>query len=167
MTPNEAAPLELIRQDPALGRLFEEVERRMKGDPGHDLAHLLRVAEWALRLGEGQLEPRRTIAAALLHDIVNVPKDSADRSKASEWSAEEARKILSKPRLPPGRRNRKSPINLDSGERKGRGAVRSALFSWVNVPGQKLLRICRNNQGLIFVRRTSRKATGATSRGPA
>ncbi|HUP56395.1 MAG TPA: HD domain-containing protein [Bdellovibrionota bacterium] len=96
MSAPETAPMELIRQDPALGRLFEEVDEKMKGDPGHDVAHLLRVAEWTLRLGEGKLASRRAIAAALLHDIVNVPKNSPDRSKASEWSAEESRKILGK-----------------------------------------------------------------------
>ncbi len=88
--------IEQIRQDPALGRLFEEVERRMHGDPGHDVGHLLRVAEWTIRLGEGKVEPRRAVAAALLHDIVNLPKNSPDRARASELSAEEARKVLSR-----------------------------------------------------------------------
>jgi uncharacterized protein len=91
-----ASPMDEIRQDPALGRLFEQVEEKMKGDPGHDVAHLLRVAEWTLRLAEGKLSARRAISAALLHDIVNVPKNSPDRSKASEWSAEESRKMLSR-----------------------------------------------------------------------
>jgi uncharacterized protein len=66
----------------------------MKGDPGHDVAHLVRVADWTLKLGEGHIQPRRAIAAALLHDIVNVPKNSPDRARASELSAELARKLL-------------------------------------------------------------------------
>jgi uncharacterized protein len=66
----------------------------MKGDPGHDAAHLLRVAEWTLKLGEGEIPARQAIAAALLHDIVNVPKNSPDRARASELSAEESRRML-------------------------------------------------------------------------
>jgi uncharacterized protein len=84
----------LIAGDPGLERLFAEVSDRMKGDPGHDVAHLLRVAEWTLRLGGPETEPRRAVAAALLHDIVNIPKNSPDRARASEWSADESKKIL-------------------------------------------------------------------------
>jgi uncharacterized protein len=36
----------------------------------------------------------QAIAAALLHDVVNVPKDSPDRSRASEWSATKALSLL-------------------------------------------------------------------------
>ena len=68
----------------------------MKGDPGHDPAHLLRVARRTLCFGEGSVDEREAIAAALLHDIVNVPKDSPDRSRASELCAEHARGLLAR-----------------------------------------------------------------------
>jgi uncharacterized protein len=84
----------LIEADSGLSKLFAEVRERMKGDPGHDLAHLLRVADWTLRLGEGALPSRLAVAAALLHDIVNVPKNSPDRARASELSAEFSKKYL-------------------------------------------------------------------------
>lgn len=68
-------------------------------DPGHDVAHAHRVAVWTLRLAPD--EPARAcIAAALLHDAVNVPKDSPERSSASTLSAELARTIL-EPHLDP------------------------------------------------------------------
>ena len=65
----------------------------MATDAAHDVEHLLRVAHWAERLapeGEGRL----AVAAALLHDVVNVPKTSPDRARASERSADVARALL-------------------------------------------------------------------------
>lgn len=90
--------LAIIAEDPRLRELKREVERRMAEnpfqDPGHDLFHFIRVALWTIRLGQGRLDPACAIAAALLHDIVNVPKNSPDRSRASELSAQVAREIL-------------------------------------------------------------------------
>jgi uncharacterized protein len=83
-----------IPGDPKLSRLHALVCERMKGDPGHDVHHLVRVARWTLRLGEGKLEARPAVAAALLHDIVNLPKDSPERARASEYSAAEGARIL-------------------------------------------------------------------------
>ena len=74
-------------------RLFAEVERRYEADAAHDLGHLFRVADWTVRLS-GDIEPRTSIAAALLHDVVNVPKNHADRGVASERSADVAREVL-------------------------------------------------------------------------
>ncbi len=87
-----------IDADPALaailGELAERCDRDPRGsDPGHDVAHALRVALWTLRLAEG-VDPRCSVAAALLHDAVNLPKDSPERSMASERSAELARTLL-------------------------------------------------------------------------
>lgn len=91
-----------IEDDEGLARLQAEVasrlgaERASSGgdDPGHDLAHCLRVAEWTVRLGAPAVDPRCAIAAALLHDVVNVPKDHPDRARASERSAAVARELL-------------------------------------------------------------------------
>lgn len=79
--------------DPVLARVLSEVEHRFDADAAHDLGHLFRVAEWTVRLS-GDVEPRTAIAAALLHDVVNVPKNHADRGVASERSADVAREVL-------------------------------------------------------------------------
>jgi uncharacterized protein len=84
----------LIDADPGLASLLVEVRKRLDADPGHDLAHCLRVALWTIRLGAEAVEPRCAVAAALLHDVVNLPKDSPDRSDASRRSAEVARELL-------------------------------------------------------------------------
>jgi uncharacterized protein len=83
-----------IAEDVELGALFEHAQSRLDDDPGHDSAHCLRVAVWTLRLCDGALEPRVAIAAALLHDIVNVPKNSPERASASELSARAAAELL-------------------------------------------------------------------------
>lgn len=83
---------ELARRE--LPELLAEARARLGDDPGHDLHHALRVASWTLRLGEGALEPRLCLAAALLHDVVNLPKDSPERARASELSADFARQCL-------------------------------------------------------------------------
>jgi uncharacterized protein len=72
----------------------------MDCDVVHDKDHILRVVRKAVWYGQrppagtpkGDVE---TIAvAALLHDLVNVPKDSPNRSKASIWSAGKALDLL-------------------------------------------------------------------------
>lgn len=72
------------------------VHAEMATDPGHDLAHLDRV--WinaqAIAKGEGGADMRVLLAAAYLHDLVNVPKNSPQRSQASRLSAQAAFPIL-------------------------------------------------------------------------
>lgn len=82
-----------IEADAALSELAERVRARLDGDPGHDLEHCLRVGGWAIRCARGA-SPRECVAAALLHDLVNVPKDDPQRARASELSAQAARTIL-------------------------------------------------------------------------
>jgi uncharacterized protein len=84
----------LILESPELTALLEHASVRLDDDPGHDVAHCLRVAVWTLRLSDGALDPRLAVAAALLHDIVNVPKNSPDRASASELSARHAAELL-------------------------------------------------------------------------
>jgi len=93
---NRQELLSLIADDPELTRLLAFTRERMDDDPGHDLAHCLRVALWTLSLSEGDadVDPREAIASALLHDIINVPKDSPDRARASELCADFARREL-------------------------------------------------------------------------
>lgn len=83
-----------IAADPGLRMLHDELERRADGDAAHDVAHCLRVAEWTLRIGADEVDAREAIAAALLHDIVNLPKDHPERASASALAAEEARRLL-------------------------------------------------------------------------
>lgn len=83
-----------IAADPGLLALLEQTAVVLDDDPGHDLEHCLRVAGWTLRCGVGRVAPREAVAAALLHDVVNVPKDDPRRSHASLLSAEEARHAL-------------------------------------------------------------------------
>ena len=87
-----------ISADPALAALLAESRARDAGatapDPTHDTAHALRVAHWTLRLGGDEVDAREAVAAALLHDAVNPPKDSPERALASTRSAELARTRL-------------------------------------------------------------------------
>jgi uncharacterized protein len=93
-TADMARLLRWIEGDAGLASLLAEVRGRLQNDPGHDLAHCLRVAGWTISLGGDLVDRRCAIAAALLHDVVDLPKDSADRSDASRRSAAEARILL-------------------------------------------------------------------------
>jgi uncharacterized protein len=84
----------LVQRTPPLPALLEEARARLDDDPGHDLEHALRVGLWTLRIGDSGLEPRHAIAAALFHDLVNVPKDHPERHLASEKSAALAATLL-------------------------------------------------------------------------
>jgi uncharacterized protein len=83
-----------IQADPRLSKLETLVRKHMQGDPAHDFPHVQRVALWTMRLGAGAFDDASAITAAYLHDWVNVPKDSPDRARASEFSAEAARALL-------------------------------------------------------------------------
>ncbi|MCC6650517.1 MAG: HD domain-containing protein [Candidatus Eisenbacteria bacterium] len=98
MNSSRQALLDRIAADTALTALLAEARARdaqlATPDPSHDAAHLLRVALWTLKLGDGAVDPRAAVAAALLHDAVHVPKDSPDRARASEWAADFAARRL-------------------------------------------------------------------------
>ncbi|MBK7584075.1 MAG: HD domain-containing protein [Myxococcales bacterium] len=84
--------LELAERE--LPALLAEVRAELSDDPGHDLHHALRVAAWTLRISAGEVSERVALAAALLHDVVNLPKDSPERALASEMSAARASRVL-------------------------------------------------------------------------
>lgn len=87
--------LAFIASDHPLAVLMSAARARLDADdPGHDLAHALRVGLWTIRLGGAGIDPREAIAAALFHDVVNLPKTSPDRAQASEMSATAARSFL-------------------------------------------------------------------------
>lgn len=90
-----AEALRLIESDPSLNALLERARAELDDDdPGHDLEHHLRVAGWTLRCATDAVDAREAIAAALLHDLVNVPKNDPRRASASELSADRARAVL-------------------------------------------------------------------------
>ncbi len=65
-------------------------------DPSHDFAHINRVINLSKKIGE--IEGANLdilLPAALLHDIVNIPKNHPDRSKASEMAADKASEMMS------------------------------------------------------------------------
>lgn len=65
-------------------------------DTAHDEGHLIRVARNALWFGQDG-DASVIVPAALLHDLVNVPKsDKVNRPKASRFSAEAAIELLVK-----------------------------------------------------------------------
>ncbi|MCW7538537.1 HD domain-containing protein [Aquabacterium sp. A7-Y] len=70
-------------------------ERISDKDPSHDWSHVQRVVRNAIRLCDGspaQLDI--VVAAALLHDLVNLPKHHEDRREASRRSAAMAVELL-------------------------------------------------------------------------
>ncbi|MDO6727169.1 HD domain-containing protein [Cognatishimia sp. 1_MG-2023] len=79
-------------------QLREIIKVEMAQDPAHDILHLDRVWAQARRIAkdEGIKDRRVLLAAAYLHDLVNLPKDSPNRKQASTLSAEKAEPILAK-----------------------------------------------------------------------
>jgi uncharacterized protein len=65
------------------------------GELAHDQHHILRVYTWSLQLAaEAAANADLAGAAALVHDLVYIPKDDAERSRAGERSAREAMSVL-------------------------------------------------------------------------
>lgn len=86
--------LALIERDSLLAELADASRAAGAGDPAHDLEHCLRVACWTVHIGQpAGVDRREAIAAALLHDIVNLPKSSPDRARASELCAARASEL--------------------------------------------------------------------------
>lgn len=74
----------------ALGYLQEVWAK--DSDSAHDLGHIARVRENARRLAEteGPVDAEALDIACILHDLVNLPKDSPNRHLASRLSADKA-----------------------------------------------------------------------------
>ncbi len=96
-----------MRADLDLDRWRELFERFLRDreqiDPAHGMDHVKRVVANALQLAEvegARLEV--VLPAAWLHDCVVVPKDSADRSRASRAAARTARRLLDSSGYDPG-----------------------------------------------------------------
>lgn len=73
----------------------EVVRAGLDEDPAHDLSHIRRVVNIALKLAISEgADPAVVLPAAFLHDIVNVPKNDPRRKEASRLAAEAAVKFL-------------------------------------------------------------------------
>lgn len=73
------------------------LRKYMAYDAGHDEAHIYRVVMNALWFAEPypDADQEIVVVAALLHDLINVPKDSKDRKWASRRSADKVTELLS------------------------------------------------------------------------
>lgn len=92
---NQAELLSYIAKNPRLEALLTRARNSNTHDSAHDTSHLLRVALWTLKfLPASSPQTDSAIAAALLHDLVNVPKNHPDRARASTLSAEKAEPLL-------------------------------------------------------------------------
>ena len=72
-------------------------------DKSHDFGHLSRVSSLALRFAEEGSEPcdkRVVLAAGMLHDIVNLPKNHPDAKKCSYFASIRAAELLKKIQFP-------------------------------------------------------------------
>jgi uncharacterized protein len=70
-------------------------EKYNNGDPSHDFSHIMRVVDSCKKIGaEVGADLDILIPAALLHDVVNVPKNHPDRVEASRLAADQASIIL-------------------------------------------------------------------------
>lgn len=85
---------DLIARTPPLPSVLAEAERRLDDDPGHDVEHALRVALATVRIAGDEVPVRLSIASALFHDLVNLPKNHPERALASTRSAELASELL-------------------------------------------------------------------------
>jgi len=63
--------------------------------PAHDLSHVDRVASLAARIAEGEgADVDVCVTAALLHELVNLPKDHPESSRSGDLCAIEAALLL-------------------------------------------------------------------------
>ena len=77
--------------------LWEKVEETLRADCdlAHDWLHVYRVYRWAVQLApEAGADRDLAGAAALIHDLVNIPKESADSPLGSELSGAKGAGIL-------------------------------------------------------------------------
>lgn len=81
--------------------VFDRVLDSAEPDPAHDLGHIRRVVNLALEIGDREgADLKVLVAAAYLHDVVNLAKDHPDRALASTKSAEVAGDILPELKFP-------------------------------------------------------------------
>jgi uncharacterized protein len=81
---------------PRHAKLWELISGQLvTGDLAHDRAHVRRVYRSAMTLARSSdVDPDLAGASALLHDLIEVPKESVERSEASQRSAEASIPVL-------------------------------------------------------------------------
>ena len=81
--------------------LFEDAKTFYEnGDPGHDVEHISRVMENCRLLSQNEdANLEILLAAAMLHDVVNLAKNHPERLQASQMAAEKSKSILTKARF--------------------------------------------------------------------
>jgi uncharacterized protein len=80
---------------------FLEQETSGNPDSAHDLAHIKRVVNSAMKLCDEEGADSEVVhAAAWLHDCVSLPKNHPDRKKSSVLAAQKAAHFLSKTDFP-------------------------------------------------------------------
>ena len=103
----EILPAAYAALEPLCGRLEAILPAHIDGSDGsHDVHHSRRVLRVALKIAEveeGDADAMTLVCAAYLHDLVNLPKNHPDRSRASAMSAEAARPILQELGVDPDR----------------------------------------------------------------
>lgn len=78
------------------------LQRQVSSDPAHDMQHVRRVVQTAVRLAEQEgARLLVVLPAAWLHDCVTVPKDSRQRPYASQLAAQTAVAFLEQQGYPP------------------------------------------------------------------
>src|SRR5262245_57640486 len=76
-------------------------------DSAHDWQHVLRVAANAEALCAAEAaEPDITVTAALLHELVNLPKNHPDSARSGELCADRALEVLAQVGCPRDRAER-------------------------------------------------------------
>lgn len=94
--PRPTRPTFLSPDHPRHAALWTQVEPVIDGtDLSHDADHVIRVYVWALRLApEAGADADLAGAMALVHDLINVPKEDAARALAGTRSAAAAAPLL-------------------------------------------------------------------------
>ena len=108
---------------PRHAALWARVEPALPpGELAHDRHHIERVYRWSLRLaGEAGADADLSGAAALVHDLALVPKDSPERALGGERSASSPAPRWSRPATLATRARRYAP---PCAPRRGRAACR-------------------------------------------
>lgn len=86
-----------IRQDPLFIKIAQYVPESTFDNPAHDFSHCIRVAQNAITIARAEGGSRTVLlAAALLHDIGNLPKNHPQAHMSAELSVEKSLPILQK-----------------------------------------------------------------------